>query len=127
MSYRKISNLYKAQEILLFKEAWAMEKIHGCLKKGTKVLLHNGAETAIDRIKPGTKVWAWDSVCKKFCIASVDRLLIQESDHRLPWMEVVLASGRILVCTVDHPFMTDRGWVKAEALKITDNILAYPR
>lgn len=29
MSYSKIPNLYKNQEILMFKECWAMEKIHG--------------------------------------------------------------------------------------------------
>lgn len=29
MGYADIDNLYKNQEILLFKEAWAMEKIHG--------------------------------------------------------------------------------------------------
>jgi len=29
MSYLKIDNLYKAQEILLFKECYAMEKLHG--------------------------------------------------------------------------------------------------
>ena len=29
MSYLHIDNLYKAQEILLFKECYAMEKIHG--------------------------------------------------------------------------------------------------
>jgi len=29
MSYAKIDNLYKNQEILLFKEAYALEKIHG--------------------------------------------------------------------------------------------------
>ena len=29
MSYMDIPNLYKAQEILLFKEIWSMEKLHG--------------------------------------------------------------------------------------------------
>jgi hypothetical protein len=29
MGYLHINNLYKSQEILLFKEVWAMEKIHG--------------------------------------------------------------------------------------------------
>jgi len=29
MAYRHIDNLYKAQEVLLFKECYAMEKIHG--------------------------------------------------------------------------------------------------
>jgi hypothetical protein len=29
MGYREIQNLYKSKDILLFKQAWAMEKIHG--------------------------------------------------------------------------------------------------
>jgi hypothetical protein len=36
----------------------------------------------------------------------------------------VIASNRKIKCTPNHPFLTQRGWVKAEELTITDFLLA---
>lgn len=126
MSYLHIPNLYKDQTILMFKEVFAMEKIHGCVKKGTKVLLSDKSEKAVEDVVRGDKVFAFDEIQKKFVIASVKDVVIQESDNRLGWMEVTMGNGRIITCTVDHPFLTtNRGWVPAEELTLEDDLVEF--
>lgn len=55
MGYLHIPNFIKAQEILLFKEAYAMEKIHGSsahiLWKDQKVHLFSGGESSVEFAK----------------------------------------------------------------------------
>lgn len=49
MSYLNISNLYKEQDVLLFKEVYALEKIHGTSANikfdGVKITYYSGGET----------------------------------------------------------------------------------
>ena len=79
MGYLHISNLYKEQDILLFKECWALEKIHGTsahiFMDGTKVNFHHGGANADafnalfnpvfiqdkynELFEPGTKVYLY--------------------------------------------------------------------
>lgn len=66
MSYLHIPNLIKAQEILLFKEAYAMEKIHGSsahiLWKDSKVHLFSGGASSVEF----TKIFDVDKLTKIF-------------------------------------------------------------
>jgi hypothetical protein len=124
MSYQHIQNLYREQTILLFKECFAMEKIHGCVKKGTLVHMANGTEVPIEQIKRGDKVLSYSTEKQKFVTATVENLVVQERNVRLGWMEVTLQDGRSVICTEDHPFFTkNRGWVAASALTADDDIL----
>ena len=114
MSYQHILNLYKDQTILLFKECFAMEKIHGCVKKGTLVRMADGTEVPVERVKHGDRVLSYNADKQKFVTAMVEDLVVQERDVRLGWMEVTLLDGRSVTCTEDHPFFTgNRGWVAA--------------
>ena len=123
MSYRHIENLYKNKEILLFKEAWAAEKIHGCLKKGTLILLPNNQQIPIEKVVPGTEIVTYDEINQNFTSSVVEDILIQETDIKLPWMEVELTNSQKIICTEDHPFLTQRGWIAAKDLTLDDNIL----
>lgn len=127
MGYAHLINLYRpeAQVILMFKEVWAMEKIHGCLKKGTLVLMADKTEKPIETVKAGDEVVVFDELSKTFKKSSVNELVVQESDSRLGWMEVVLGNGRTVVCTVDHPFMTSRGWIRADELDMSDELIEH--
>jgi len=60
MSYMHIDNLYKAQDVLLFKEVYAMEKIHGTsahvtIKPGPVSLVDGHADPAISFFSGGSK------------------------------------------------------------------------
>ena len=123
MGYQHIDNLYKNQSILMFRECYALEKIHGCLKRGTRVLLANGTEVPIELVGAGMNVVVRDEEEGQFTTAAIKHALIQESDTRLGWIEVVLGNGRVVVCTEDHPFLTRRGWVPAGQLEISDSLI----
>jgi hypothetical protein len=64
MAYLHIDNLWKptAQSIFLFREVYALEKIHGCLKKGTKISLANGEEIPIEEIEQGDVIITYDQL-----------------------------------------------------------------
>jgi len=109
----------------MFKECFALEKIHGCLKKGSKVKLSNGRDVNIEDIRKGDIVVSYDEENKKFVDKKVLNVLIQESDIRLPWMEISLQNNKGVICTEDHPFLTKRGWVEAMSLTISDEIVEY--
>lgn len=51
MGYQSISNLYKEQTILLFRECWALEKIHGSSAhvswRDGRLWLSSGGESAV--------------------------------------------------------------------------------
>ncbi len=103
-----------------------MEKIHGCVKKGTKVLLSNHTEKPVEKMEKGDEVFAFDETQGKFIPAKVKDVIIQESDARLGWMEVTMGNGRVIICTVDHPFLTtNRGWVVAEELTMNDDLVEF--
>jgi intein/homing endonuclease len=127
MGYLHIPLLYKSQEILMFRRAYSLEKVHGCLKKGTKVLLEGGKEKNIEEVVPGDKVVAVQNEGlgpTVFTTAEVESKLVQEADPRLGWIEVCLENGRKIICTEDHPFLTKRGWVEASKLSVEDELIA---
>lgn len=118
-----MKNLYADQSILLFKECYASEKIHGCLNKGTLIRTANGANIPIEQITVGTEILSYDEKLKQFVPATVSAVVIQERDIRLGWMRIVVEDGSAIVCTEDHPFLTARGWVIASQLTAEDDIL----
>jgi hypothetical protein len=124
MGYRHIENLYKNKMILMFKECYAMEKIHGCLKKGTLIKLSAGEERPIEKIKAGDCVVSFEEKTKNFVKAEVAKVIIQEKTISLPWLELLLENGRTLVCTEDHKLLTSRGWVEAKDLTLSDDIVS---
>lgn len=124
MGYAHIDNLYKNQTILkTFKRCYALEKIHGCVKKGTLVTLADGSIRPIEDVVAGTLVVSYDEQSGDFVTATVEALVVQEPNPVLPWMRVTLADGRTLECTADHPFMTTTGWVRADALTPEHDVL----
>ena len=48
MGYAHIENLYKCQDILMFRECYATEKIHGCLESETQLETKDGIKTIKD-------------------------------------------------------------------------------
>jgi intein/homing endonuclease len=121
-----LDNLYKNQDILMFKECYALEKIHGCVKKGTKISLPNGEEVNIEDINVGDIVLTYNVIDKNFSHALVLNVLKKPVNNTLKWIKLTLENGRILQCTEDHPILTfNRGWVHAIDLEETDDIIDF--
>lgn len=103
------------------------EKMDGCFKKGTKILMYTLEEKPIEEIKSGEMVVVFDEITKTFSSRPVKQLIVQESDIEIKWIEIVLENGKTITCTEEHLFLTDRGWVEASNLDLKDNILDYNR
>jgi len=126
MGYAHIENLYKNQEILMFKRCFAMEKIHGCVKFDTKIMMANGEERAISSLQSGSMVLCYDKKRRGFVESEIISVLKKEKTDTLRWLKLFLDNGRVLVCTEDHQILTDnRGWVSAIELKDNDEIVFF--
>lgn len=78
-----------------------------CFPRGTLVLGENG-EVAIEQLRPG------DLVQTSAGLRRVRQLMRKETQHIV---ELSLSTGQRLVCTPNHPFFTELGWVCAGNLK----------
>jgi intein/homing endonuclease len=124
MGYLHVNNLYAEQTVLLFKRCWVMEKVHGCLRKGSKIALANGEELPIEQIKVGDKVLTFDVNFNKLTVSTVKNTFKKDVVETLPWVRLTFENGRTLDCTFDHKILTkNRGWVIAGELNETDEII----
>ena len=117
---RHFNNIFTEGE-----EVIVTEKIHGCVKDDTKVMFANGEEIEVKDIKPNTYILSYDTNTKQFIPAKVKSVLKQELTDKLNWYSLRFSNGRTLVCTQDHPILTEnRGWVRADQLSEMDEIVA---
>jgi intein/homing endonuclease len=121
MGYRKITNLYKNKDILLFKQALALEKIHGCLHSDT-LIAGEGGYKKIKDINKGDKVFSYDKDIDDFVLLPVKEKIIQEPIDG--WLKITLENGKTLKLTANHEVLTkNRGWVEAQSLSLEDDIV----
>lgn len=108
----------------MFKECFALEKIHGCVRYGTKISLPNGEEVEIQKLKTGDIVLSFDEVKKEFKNSKILSVIKQEITNKLKWVALTFETGKTLVCTEDHPILTsNRGWVNSIDLSSDDEII----
>jgi hypothetical protein len=105
MGYASIPNLYKNQEILIFKRCYALEKIHGCVHGGTLVLLPDGSQKPIRDLKDGDIIMSLNLSSGEFEKDTVEAMFCRPSNSTLKWFK-----------------LTTDGWIKAEDLT-EDHIL----
>ena len=90
-----------------------------CFAEGSCVWTPNGPKK-IETIKPGDVVYAFDE-----CTQSLTTSIVNNSWSSGEKETVVIRtkSGHRSICTLDHPFLTRRGWVQASDLTLNDVIL----
>lgn len=130
MSYMHIDNLYKNQDILMFKECYAMEKIHGCVQAMTKINLYDGSKIPITQIKKGDYVLGKD---KNGSIIPSKVLNIFDNGQEKNWLYIVgtrFMAGRggngkfAINCTEQHKFYSPllNKYILAKNLKVNDEV-----
>ena len=119
-----IENLYKAQEIFLFKACYALEKIHGCLEANTVVLTEEGEKTIqeICDSKYNGRVLSFDLTSGKQLFKKVISHSIGEDCEE--WFEIALDDGRKIIATSNHRFWIEdmKCWREIGNLKIGDEL-----
>jgi pyruvoyl-dependent arginine decarboxylase (PvlArgDC) len=121
MSYRHIQNLYRSTEILLFRQCYATEKIHGCLHKDT-LIAAAGGYTCIKDVKEGDKVFCYNEARSEFEMRKVKNKLVRRAAGK--WISISLEDGKKLIVTEDHQLLTNRGWISAKDLILSDDLIS---
>ncbi len=87
-----------------------------CLDVNETVLLTNGSSMKIKDIKVGDEVVSFDPSCpEKISNTKVVDWFIVPNIY--PVYEITLESGKKIIATEDHEFMSNKGWVKVKNIK----------
>lgn len=95
-----------------------------CFVKGTKITMEDGTKKDIELIERGDRVLAYNEEEKDYVIDEVTKIYQREIGEGENLFKVEMVDGRELNVTGEHPFMTQRGWVKASELTEQDSILS---
>ncbi len=108
ISYQKIMEL--ARKVVLVGPA------RGCFVPETRVLMSDGMYSPLGVIRPGDLVK--DAYGNNQIVQHVYQYDIDEEI-----LELEFANNKIIRCTKDHKFLTQRGWVEAQYLTNDDDII----
>lgn len=98
------------------------KKCSECSPAGTKVLTING-EKNIEEVKEGDEIISYNLKENKKEVNIVKETYTRDFIGEI--IEIKLKSNRILRLTPDHEVFTKRGWITAENLKETDELLDF--
>jgi intein/homing endonuclease len=97
-----------------------------CLDINETVLLSNGDKIPIKNIKIGDEVVCFDPVTMETSYTKVTHHYVRETEKDM--YEITTNSGRKIIATQDHKFMTTDSWVEVQNMKINETkigILPY--
>jgi hypothetical protein len=90
-----------------------------CFPAGTKILMVDGSEKVIERIRKGDRIMSFNEKTKRLEPADVMETMKRPYKDKLICIET--EDGQILRMTPEHPvFTTQKGWV--EARNLTENM-----
>lgn len=96
--------------------------IFQCVDANTEVLMGDKSRKNISSVEVNEKVLCYDQSTGTFLESNVDAVYDQGVKDCI---ELQFDNGTILVCTPDHPIMTNRGWVQAGDLTADDEIVCF--
>ena len=91
-----------------------------CFPAGTKITTPEGYKN-IENVKIGDNVLAFDEKNQRFAVKKVISLFKKEKPNYM--VSLALRGYHVITATGNHPFWTKRGWVKAEELTTSDEVL----
>lgn len=96
-----------------------------CLSKDEKVIMADGSRKLISEIKIGDQVVTVNPYTCEQSIANVINQYVKSTDKNI--ISLTTLNGSKLVCTDDHPILTNKGWMKAGLISGTDLICVTPK
>lgn len=99
-----------------------------CTTLSTTITRADGSETTMGELKDGDEVLTINPVTLEQSASRITRHFIKSSaEYGKPILKVTSMSGREIVCTDDHPFLTQLGWVHARDLNPNVHLIGiYP-
>lgn len=96
-----------------------------CLAPGTKISTPKGLKN-IENLNIGDDVYSYDETSKKFVIEKIiDVYHNMEISKNEKMYELVMENGNKLHITGNHKVLTQRGWIEAKHLLLTDEIINF--
>jgi DNA-directed RNA polymerase beta subunit len=89
-----------------------------CIFIGTPVKLGNGQEIAIGDLKDGDEVLTIDPITLEQSPSIIKNHFIKSTEEYGKPVVKITTNGKEVICTDDHPFLTQSGWVLAKDLDI---------
>lgn len=86
----------------------APRNTYQCLDPNTNVLMANNMYKKIKDIKVGEEVWTFHPETKKLTTSKIINQYVRPTSK--PIVEITTVSGRKIISTNDHKFMTNQGW-----------------
>lgn len=96
--------------------------IFQCVDEETSVAMADGTQKCIGQIEVDDEVMTYDEASRQFVASSVERIYDQGMNDCI---ELEFDDGRKLICTMDHPVLTRRGWIIAGELGCDDEIECF--
>ena len=89
-----------------------------CLDINETVLLSNGSKVAIKDIQVGDDVVCFDPETMETSYTKVVNHYVRETDKKI--YKIITLSGREIIATEDHKFMTTEGWCEVQNMRINE-------
>lgn len=98
----------------------APRNIYQCLYEKEPVLMYNGELKPICDVKIGDRVITYDPISFSPSVTTVVNQFVRPTDKKM--FRITTTSGRTIVATEDHKFMTDQGWTETKNITDIHNI-----
>lgn len=90
----------------------APRNAYQCLKDDTLVLMGDGTRKMIKDVQVGEEVVTFNPDSKEHSITKVVHQYVKPTDKKI--FKITTTSGRSIVATYDHKFMTNQGWQEVQ-------------
>lgn len=99
-----------------------------CNRVDAMIKLRNGNEIKIGELRDGDEIITIDPITLQQSPSKITRHFVKSSEeYGKPIVKIITLNGRESVCTDDHPFLTQSGWIQAKDLNPQQHVLAiYP-
>lgn len=120
-----VENINNATAWLIEGEEIAItEKEHGCFHADSPVLMADNTYKNIDRILPGDLVKSYDLKSLKFVDKPVKRVINSGKSDLIAWIKLTTSENKEIICTSNHLFLTNIGWIQAKDLTPSHKLLS---
>jgi intein/homing endonuclease len=116
--------VYQGVRQIFVRFAGCIQRCNFCICDNTKIILSNGTERTIEKLKKCDELLAFDEVKEIIGNTTVDRILQGETEEVY---ELTLEEDNKLRITGEHLIFTRRGWVKIKNVQVSDEVLTIER
>ena len=101
----------------------APRNCYQCLWEEELVLMADNTQKPIKDVQIGDRVMTFDTITMEVSTTKVIHQFVKVTDKKM--FRVTTLSGRTIIATYDHLFMTENGWMEVQHLSYGTNVAIY--